>query len=155
MDNTSTQKPGEYTSGMSGTAEGIKDKASTTAEGIKSKAQEYGSKAQEYGSAAMSKAQEYGSTAMNKAKDATTTVAGQMGSLAGMIRENAPREGSVGSAATAVADSLESAGSYLQDKGFENMVTDLTGLVRRYPMQSLLVGVGIGYLLARRGTEWR
>jgi len=151
MDNTSTQKPQDHMSGMTNTAETVKQKA------------------QEYGSAAVNKikesaptaeslkhrAQEYGSAAMHRAKEATTSVAGKMGSLAGAIRENAPREGTVGSAATAVADSLESAGSYLQDKGFENMVEDLSGVVRRYPMQSLLVGVGLGYLLARRGTDWR
>ena len=67
-----------------------------------------------------------------------------------MIREKAPREGSVATAATTVVDGLESASSYLREKKFEHLAKDVTALVRAYPVQSLLIGVGIGYLLARR-----
>ena len=58
-------------------------------------------------------------------------------------------EGAISTAATAVAGGLESASSYLQEKKFEDMASDLTVLIRRYPVQSLLVGVGLGYVLAR------
>ena len=95
------------------------------------------------------KAQELGATAVSKASEAVTVVGEQMGSLAGMIRDQAPHEGVIATAATAVAGGLESAGSYLHEKDYENLTTDLTALVRRYPVQSLLVGVGLGYLLAR------
>jgi len=44
---------------------------------------------------------------------------------------------------------VESASSYLQEKKFEEMATDITALIRQHPVQSLLVGVGLGYLLAR------
>lgn len=109
--------------------------------------------AQEYASGAANKAQEYASGAANRVSGATTAVGEKMGSLAGAIREKAPHEGTLGTAATAVADRLESAGSYLQEKGVENMVSDLTGLIRRYPIQSLLIGLGIGYLLARNSER--
>jgi hypothetical protein len=33
------------------------------------------------------------------------------------------------------------------------MINDLTALIRRYPMQSLLVGLGIGYLWTRRSER--
>jgi hypothetical protein len=33
------------------------------------------------------------------------------------------------------------------------MTRDLTGLIRRYPLQSLLIGFGIGYLLARNSER--
>jgi uncharacterized protein YjbJ (UPF0337 family) len=58
-------------------------------------------------------------------------------------------QGAVSTAATAVADGVGSASSYLQEKKFEEMATDLTALIREYPVQSLLVGMGLGYLLAR------
>ena len=58
-------------------------------------------------------------------------------------------QGAVATAATAVAGGVESASSYLQEKKFEEMATDLTALIRRYPVPSLLVGVGLGYVLAR------
>jgi uncharacterized protein YjbJ (UPF0337 family) len=96
------------------------------------------------------KAEELGATAASKANEAATVVGEKMGSLAGVIRENAPREGAIGTTATTVADGLESASSYLQENKFEHLAKDLTGLVRRYPIPSLLVGFGLGYLFARR-----
>jgi hypothetical protein len=54
----------------------------------------------------------------------------------------------VGSAATTVAEKLDAAGTYLQEKNLDHVVGDLSGMIRRYPVPSLLVGLGIGYLLA-------
>jgi uncharacterized protein YjbJ (UPF0337 family) len=96
------------------------------------------------------KAQELGATAASKVGEAATAVGEQMGSLASTIRDNAPHEGAIATAATAVAGGLESASSYLHEKDYANLATDLTALVRRYPVQALLVGVGLGYVLARR-----
>ena len=62
-------------------------------------------------------------------------------------------QGAIATAKTAVADGVESASSYLQDRKFEDMATDLTAMIRRYPVQSLVVGVGLGYLLARLTTR--
>ena len=95
------------------------------------------------------KAQELGATAASKVGEAATAVGEQMGSLASAIRDNAPHDGAIATAATAVAGGLESASSYLHEKEYANLATDLTALVRRYPVQSLLVGVGLGYVLAR------
>ena len=58
-------------------------------------------------------------------------------------------QGALSTAATAVAGGVESASSYLQEKKFEEMATDLTAVIRQYPVPSLLVGVGLGFLLAR------
>jgi hypothetical protein len=66
-----------------------------------------------------------------------------------MIRDKAPSEGTVGRAATTVADKLGAAGSYLQENKVEDVTGNLTDLIRRYPMPSLLMALGIGYLLAR------
>jgi hypothetical protein len=48
-----------------------------------------------------------------------------------------------------VTSGPESAGSYLHEKDYENLATDLTTLVRRYSLQALVAGVGLGYVLAR------
>ena len=98
------------------------------------------------------KAQELGAAAVSTASEAATAVGEQIGSLAGVIRDHAPQEGAMGTAATTVAGGLESASTYLKEKDYENLATDLTALVRSYPVQALLVGVGLGYLLAR-GTK--
>lgn len=95
-------------------------------------------------------AQELGATAATKANEAATIVGEKIGSLATVIREHAPHDGAVATAATAVADGLESAGSYLREKKVDDLAHDVTALVRTYPIQSLLIGVGLGYLLARR-----
>ena len=95
------------------------------------------------------KAQEVGATAASKASEAATAVGEQIGSLAGVIRDHAPREGALATAATTVAGGLESASAYLHEKQYANLATDLTALVRRYPVQFLLAGLGLGYLLAR------
>lgn len=52
-------------------------------------------------------------------------------------------------AASAVTDTVKGAGAYLQEKGMGRITGDLTSLVRRYPVPSLLIGLGIGYLLGR------
>jgi hypothetical protein len=70
-------------------------------------------------------------------------------SLGDKLREKAPHTGMMGTAAGTVADKLETAGLYLQTSSFEDMGREVTGLIRRYPFQALLVGVGVGYLLAR------
>ena len=71
----------------------------------------------------------------------------KMTSLAGSIRERAPREGVLGDAAGAVARGLDSSGQYLQEHGISAMADDVTDLVRKHPTQALLVGFGVGFLI--------
>ncbi|MFO7692788.1 MAG: hypothetical protein R6V57_06870 [Vicinamibacterales bacterium] len=97
-----------------------------------------------------SKAQELGANAASTANDAASAVGDKMESLAVTIRANAPSEGRVGTVASTIAGGLMSASSYLRDKKYNNLAKDVTGLVRTYPIHSLLIGVGVGYLLARR-----
>jgi hypothetical protein len=95
-------------------------------------------------------AQDLGATTATKANEAATVVGEKIGSLATVIREHAPQEGAVATAASTVANGLESASSYLREKKFDGLADELTNVVRTYPLQSLLIGVGLGYLLARR-----
>ena len=96
------------------------------------------------------KAQEFGVAAATKANEAATVVGGKIGSMANAIRDNAPHDGAVANVATSVVDGLESASSYLKEKKFDHVAKDVTALVRSYPVQSLLIGIGLGYLLGRR-----
>jgi uncharacterized protein YjbJ (UPF0337 family) len=88
-------------------------------------------------------------TEENGSAQVTTAVGERIGSLAETIREKAPHEGAVGTAATAVAEKLDVAGSYLQEKDLNHVFGDVSSMIRRYPVPSLLIGLGIGYLLAR------
>ena len=111
---------------------------------------EYSEKSVEAVANLTSKAKELGANAAGKANDAAAAVGDKIESLAVAIRANAPSEGRVGTVASTIAGGLTSAISYLRDKKYGNLAKDVTGLVRAYPVQSLLVGVGVGYLLARR-----
>jgi hypothetical protein len=105
--------------------------------------------AREMASTAGKKASEAASYVGQRAEDATSSVGGGMKSLAGTIRENAPREGMLGSASSAVASTLESGGRYLQEHGLSGIGDDLTHMIRRNPVPSLLIAVGVGFLIAR------
>ena len=93
------------------------------------------------------KAREFGATAAKKANEAAPVIGEKMKSLASVIREKAPR---LATSASKVADGLESASNYLQEKKFEHLGEDFKGLVRRYPLRSLLIGLGLGFLLVGR-----
>jgi hypothetical protein len=90
-----------------------------------------------------------GATIGKKANDATAAVGSGMESLGGAIRRDMPREGTLGTASSSVAASLEQGGRYLQREGLAGMGRDITNLVQRNPIAALLVGVGIGFLLAK------
>jgi uncharacterized protein YjbJ (UPF0337 family) len=117
---------------------------------VKMRFKEFGDKAGSAFANMTTKAQELGSTAANKANEAAAVVGEKIGSMANVIRDNAPHDGPVSNAATAVVGGLESASSYLKEKKFDQLAKDVTALVHTYPVQSLLIGVGLGYLLARR-----
>jgi uncharacterized protein YjbJ (UPF0337 family) len=115
--------------------------------------QEYGGKIGRAVGTISVKARELGATAARRANEAAPVIGEKMKSLASAIRGKAPHEGKIGTTATKVAGGLESASYYLQEKKFDHLGEDVRGLVRRYPLQSLLVGVGLGFLLARRNKK--
>jgi ElaB/YqjD/DUF883 family membrane-anchored ribosome-binding protein len=128
-----------------GTVEQAKDVASQATQQARAAADNVTERAQDL-------AQRAADAACNlsqKAEDTMASVGGQMKSLAGTIRGSLPQEGMVGSAASAVAETLESGGSYLQEQHLIDMADDLAGVIRRHPLTSVLVGVGIGFMLAR------
>jgi hypothetical protein len=84
-----------------------------------------------------------------KAGETVSNVGSQMRNLAGTIRQSAPNEGVIGSAASTVAEGLEAGGRYLEEETLRNLGREATDLIRRYPLQAMLIGIGIGYLMAR------
>ncbi len=61
--------------------------------------------------------------------------------------------GTFGEAAEAVSQGVRRTADYLQQEGMSGIVEDLELLIRRYPLQALMVGVGCGYLLSRLRTD--
>ncbi|MEJ7900741.1 MAG: hypothetical protein WKF63_02795 [Thermomicrobiales bacterium] len=121
----------------------VKDKA----EDVASQAQE---KAGELGSQAKEKASQAGEQLHSKSDKGIDTAASGLEQAAGMLRQQGEqREGAVGNAATKTADTLETASTYLHEKDTDQLVTDLEALVRRKPVESVLVAAGIGFVLSK------
>jgi hypothetical protein len=85
---------------------------------------------------------------------ATAAVADGMNSLAGALRDHTPSEGVLHTASSSVAESLECGGRFLKEEGLSGMGKDITNLVRRHPIPALLIGVGIGVVLAKVASSF-
>jgi len=80
---------------------------------------------------------------------AVGAVGSGMESLADTARKNLPHEGVMGTAAKYVADGLEAGGHYVEQKRLSGMAGDVGALIKSHPIPSVLLGLGIGYLICR------
>ncbi len=132
-------------------AEGIKESAAQTAQEAKGLVQEtastLGQKASDAASNVGQQAREMAHTAERRAEEARSSVGQGLSQLAGSLREKAPQEGMLGSAAEAVASRLESGGRYLQSHDLGDITNDMAGVIRQYPIPALLCAFGVGLLL--------
>lgn len=99
------------------------------------------------------KAENVACTLTDKADEAVAATGRGIESVAGQIRSYTSDTGMVGAATNKIADTLESGGMYLKEQGVSGLTTDVTKLVRRNPITSLMVGVGVGFLIARAGRN--
>jgi hypothetical protein len=132
----------------SNTADKAKDFASHTADKAKDIAGQAADKAKDFASHTADQAKHLGTSAVNMADTATARVGSGVESMADKLRDKAPREGMMHDAASKVADTLERSGRYLQEEGLSGITDDLTNVIKRNPIPALLVGIGIGYLIA-------
>jgi hypothetical protein len=148
MANSSTKQNQRNDFGTEGQGSSMTEQAKGVAENVKDKAKQ----AADY---ARDKAGQAGEYMRDKAEQATSATGKGMETLAGTIRDKGPQAGFLGRATSTVADTLDRTGQYLQDQGLGGMAQDLTNMVRNYPLPSLLVGIGLGFLLARLTTSSR
>ena len=80
-------------------------------------------------------------------QETAQNVASSLAETAGEVRAHA--ESAASTAATAVADTVAGAVSSLQETSVTDLAGHLTDLIRRHPIPSLLIGLGIGFVLAR------
>jgi len=133
------------------------ERAQQTAISATQKAQEtasnLGQRAQDVASNVAQRAQDFASTAAERTDEAISAAGNRMSSWGSQLRENAPREGIVGSAASGVADTLQSGGQYLQQHDLSDMASDLTRVVRNYPIASLCIAFGVGCFLGMASSR--
>lgn len=129
-------------------ADKAKDAAGSAVDKVKDAASHAGQVASNMASAAGHAAGNVASAIGRKAEDATASVGSGMQSLGETVREKGPDSGVLGKASHAVAGALEQGGKYLEEKNLSGMADDLTSMIRRNPLPALLVGIGLGFLLA-------
>jgi len=139
---TATERAKQAGNKASDMAQSAVDKVKQTADDLRSK------DPSEIVDDARAKAAEVGDAAANKVDSAMTATGEQMSTLAQTVRENAP-EGKAGEVASKAADALDRGGAYLQTADLQMVRGDLERVIREHPIESLLVGVGVGYLVAR------
>lgn len=97
----------------------------------------------------MSGRQGTGIKGSNPADRAARIVGEKLGSAAETLRSSLPQEGRLAGTASTVADRLQSSGQYLQEQGLTGAIDELETIIRRYPIQALLLAAGFGYTLSR------
>jgi hypothetical protein len=70
--------------------------------------------------------------------------------LGDRISQSVPRTGMFGSASQTVAQSVRDSGDYLQHAKLSGIADDVTELIRRNPLPSILIAISVGWFLARR-----
>jgi ABC-type transporter Mla subunit MlaD len=124
------------------TANQAKDKAKSVVENVTDKAKSMAGDVADKAKSAAGYVQE-------KADQGTQYAGESLSSLGHTVRDRGPQSGYLGQANQAVASTLEQTGDYLHEKGVSGMAGDLTNMIKRNPIPSLLIGVGVGFLLAR------
>lgn len=142
MANSPTKPNQRNDFGMENQGSNITEQAKHVAENVKDKAKQAGDFVRD-------KAGQAGEFVRDKAEQATSTTGKGMETLAGTIRDKGPQSGFLGRATSTVADTLDRTGHYLQDQGLGGIANDLTTLVRNHPLPAILLGIGVGFMLAR------
>jgi ElaB/YqjD/DUF883 family membrane-anchored ribosome-binding protein len=137
----------------SGLGQKAQDAASNLTDRAKDAATNVTERAKDLASNVSQRAGEMAHRAEDRTDDALSSMGQRMSTMAGSLRQAAPREGVVGSAAGAVADRLEKGGRYLQEHGVSDMTDDLTGVIRRNPLPSLCLAFGVGFLIGMAASR--
>jgi len=94
-----------------------------------------------------------GSYLDKQAEDATCALGGSLKAAGEAVRQNTPHDGRIGQASSVVAQALTDTGDYVQREGLEGMACDVTSLIKRNPIPAMLIGIGLGFLVARASTS--
>ena len=94
---------------------------------------------------------EAASTLSDRGSRQRETAARGLRQAATVLHDNAGKFGGgrASSAAHRVADGIDSTATYLEDHDLSDMKEDMMQMCRRYPAQSLLSALAIGFLLGR------
>lgn len=125
-------------------------------------------KVQDAASSVMDTAKQAGQSVMDSARDMASSASSGVSQAAGYVSDKASQatgyvgeragdaKSAVGTGIQTVGDYIEHGGKYLQDQDFQGIAGDIATLIRRNPIPALLIGLGVGFLLARATvSSWR
>jgi ElaB/YqjD/DUF883 family membrane-anchored ribosome-binding protein len=130
-------------------AQDAKDKGEDLLEKGKQGLQQAADKGRDMAQQAADKAKEMGTAVRDRADSGVASVGSGMRNAAEGIKSHMPQSGMLGQAASSVTDTLDSTGRYLEEHGVSGAADDMTNLIRRHPVPSVLIGIGLGILLGQ------
>jgi ElaB/YqjD/DUF883 family membrane-anchored ribosome-binding protein len=96
------------------------------------------------------KGEDFVDRATEKARETAEAVgerlSGASEAIQGKLRETGEEAGEV---VNTVSEKIRSSVHYLEESNMQEVIDDVTVLIKRYPIQAVLIGAGIGFLLAR------
>lgn len=157
MANTTTYKGNEGNKGgmpgkeeVKGMAQNAMDTASTMASNAASAVRD---KAKDVASTIGEKAKDFASGFGDRAESAVSSVGQGIQSVGDSLRDKGPHDGFMGKANSAISSALHEGGHYLDEQGLGGMADDITKMIRRNPLPAVLLGVGLGFMLARMSSR--
>ena len=111
----------------------------TTTEELKNAIRDGGATA----SNALHNAERTASNTLDMAKEAATNAAHNVAGAAAYVGNKAEE------ATSSVGSAMESTGQYLKNDGLHHITADLTEMIKRNPVPAMLLGIGLGMLLAQ------
>ncbi len=118
-------------------------------QGISSAAHRVAERTREVASNVKSRASEIGSRVAERTDQAMSSAGQRIENLGHNLRDRASEEGRMGRVLSRTAQALEHSGQYLQESTPTDVRMDLEDVMRRRPLTTLLVGAGLGFLIAR------
>jgi hypothetical protein len=106
-------------------------------------------KARDVARTAVESARDTATGVMDRARDAAGNVADKAREWTGGAVDAVKESDVVNKAGEYVSDAWETGSRYLQEHNFKDMAEDVAGVIRRNPIPALLVGIGLGFILAR------
>jgi hypothetical protein len=117
-------------------------------------------KARDVARTAVETARDTATGVADRARDMAGNVADKARDVAGTVAETARdwASGAVGAVAESdvvnkageyASEAWETGSKYFQEHNFKDMAEDVAGVIRRNPIPAMLVGIGLGFILAR------
>jgi ElaB/YqjD/DUF883 family membrane-anchored ribosome-binding protein len=119
------------------------------ARNISSAAQRVAERTREVAGTVKNRASEIGSRVADRTDAAMSAAGERIEHLGQSLRERSSEEGRFGRVMGRTAQALEQSGLYLQESTPTDVRMDLEDVMRKRPIATLLVGAGLGFLIAR------